>query len=33
MGNAWLGSIDIAIKKAKTDPFFDMNSGEIGKYS
>jgi uncharacterized protein GlcG (DUF336 family) len=33
MDNAWLGSIDIAIKKAKTSRFFDMNSGEIGKAS
>jgi uncharacterized protein GlcG (DUF336 family) len=30
---AWLGSIDIAIKKAKTARYFDMNSGEIGKLS
>jgi len=33
MDGAWLGSIDIAIKKAKTARFFDMNTGEIGKYS
>jgi uncharacterized protein GlcG (DUF336 family) len=33
MDNAWLGSIDIAVKKAKTSRFFDMNSGEIGKLS
>ena len=33
MDGAWLGSIDIAIKKAKTARFFDMNSGEIGKLS
>ncbi|GGH17973.1 GlcG/HbpS family heme-binding protein [Mucilaginibacter phyllosphaerae] len=33
MDNAWLGSIDIAIKKARTARFFDMNSGEIGKLS
>ncbi|HLR32159.1 MAG TPA: heme-binding protein [Fodinibius sp.] len=30
---AWLGSVDIAIKKAKTARFFDMNTGEIGKLS
>ncbi|WP_372633556.1 heme-binding protein [Fodinibius sp.] len=30
---AWLGSIDIAIKKAKTARYFDMNTGEIGKLS
>ena len=28
---AWLGSIDIAIKKAETARYFDMNTGEIGK--
>lgn len=33
MDNAWLGSKDIAIKKAKTARFFDMDSGEIGKLS
>jgi uncharacterized protein GlcG (DUF336 family) len=33
MDQAWLGSVDIAIKKAKTARFFDMNSGEIGKLS
>lgn len=33
MDGAWLGSVDIAIKKAKTANFFDMNSGEIGKLS
>lgn len=33
MDNAWLGSIDISIKKARTARFFDMNSGEIGKLS
>ncbi len=33
MDNAWLGSIDIAIRKAKTARFFDMNTGEIGKLS
>lgn len=33
MDNAWLGSLDIAIKKAKTARFFDMNTGEIGKLS
>jgi uncharacterized protein GlcG (DUF336 family) len=30
---AWLGSIDIAIKKARTARGFDMDSGEIGKLS
>ncbi len=33
MEKAWLGSIDIAIKKAKTARFFDMESGAIGKLS
>jgi uncharacterized protein GlcG (DUF336 family) len=33
MDNAWLGSIDISIRKAKTARYFDMNSGEIGKLS
>jgi uncharacterized protein GlcG (DUF336 family) len=33
MDGAWLGSIDIAIKKAKTARYFDMNSGDIGKLS
>ncbi len=33
MDNAWLGSVDIAIKKAKTSRFFDMDSGELGKLS
>lgn len=33
MDDAWIGSIDIAIKKAKTARFFDMNTGEIGKLS
>ena len=33
MDGAWLGSVDIAIKKAKTARFFDMPTGEIGKLS
>ena len=33
MEGAWLGSIDIAIKKAKTARFFDMPTGELGKLS
>jgi uncharacterized protein GlcG (DUF336 family) len=33
MDGAWLGSIDISIKKAKTARYFDMASGEIGKLS
>jgi uncharacterized protein GlcG (DUF336 family) len=33
MDGAWLGSIDIAQKKARTARYFDMPSGEIGKLS
>jgi uncharacterized protein GlcG (DUF336 family) len=33
MEGAWLGSIDISIKKAKTARYFDMPTGEIGKLS
>lgn len=33
MDNAWLGSIDIAQRKARTARYFNMPSGEIGKLS
>jgi uncharacterized protein GlcG (DUF336 family) len=33
MDNAWLGSIDISQKKARTARYFNMASGEIGKLS
>ena len=33
MDGAWLGSIDIAIKKAKTARYFDMPTGDLGKAS
>lgn len=33
MDDAWTGSIDIAIKKAKTAVFFGMPTDEIGKLS
>lgn len=33
MDGAWLGSIDIAIKKAETARYFNMPSGEVGKLS
>lgn len=33
MDDAWVGSIDIAIKKAKTAVYFGMPTGEIGKLS
>jgi uncharacterized protein GlcG (DUF336 family) len=33
MDNAWLGSIDIAMKKARTARYFNFPTGEIGKLS
>jgi uncharacterized protein GlcG (DUF336 family) len=33
MDDAWLGSIDIAITKARTARFFDMSTGDIGALS
>ena len=33
MDDAWVGSIDISHKKAKTAVFFGMPTGEIGKLS
>ncbi len=33
MDDAWLGSIDISIKKARTARFFNMNTGDIGGLS
>ena len=33
MDGAWLGSLDISIKKAKTARFFDMNTGIVGSLS
>lgn len=33
MDGAWLGSIDIAMKKAKTARFFDMPTSAIGELS
>ncbi len=33
MDKAWLGSMDLAIKKAKTARFFNMESGVLGKLS
>jgi Domain of unknown function (DUF336). len=32
MDNAWVGSVDIAIKKAKTACFFAMNTGKSVSY-
>lgn len=31
MDNAWIGSIDIAIRKAKTARYFDMDTKSLGK--
>lgn len=33
MDGAWLGSIDIATRKARTARFFDMETGALGKLS
>ena len=33
MDDAWVGSIDVAIKKARTAVFFMMPTGEVGKLS
>jgi uncharacterized protein GlcG (DUF336 family) len=33
MDGAWLGSIDISIRKARTARLFDMNTGQIGQLS
>lgn len=33
MDGAWLGSVDIAIRKAKTARFFDMPTGDLGQAS
>jgi uncharacterized protein GlcG (DUF336 family) len=33
MDDAWVGSIDISMKKAKTAIYFGMPTGEIGKLS
>lgn len=33
MDGAWLGSIDISIRKARTTRLFDMNTGDIGALS
>lgn len=33
MDGAWLGSIDISIRKARTARFFDMNTGDVGQLS
>ena len=33
MDGAWLGSIDISVRKARTARYFDMSTGDLGKLS
>ena len=33
MDGAWLGSVDISMRKARTARYFDMPTGELGKLS
>ncbi|TXK51291.1 heme-binding protein [Pontibacter qinzhouensis] len=33
MDGAWLGSVDIAMRKARTARFFDMPTGDLGQAS
>lgn len=33
MDGAWIGSIDVAMRKARTAKFFDMETGELGRLS
>jgi len=33
MDDAWIGSIDLALGKARTARYFNMESGELGKLS
>ncbi|HVU94720.1 MAG TPA: heme-binding protein [Puia sp.] len=33
MDDAWIGSIDVALRKAKTARYFNMETGELGKWS
>ena len=33
MDDAWIGSIDLAMSKARTARYFNMETGEIGKLS
>ncbi|MGV3503186.1 MAG: GlcG/HbpS family heme-binding protein [Adhaeribacter sp.] len=33
MDGAWLGSVDIAIRKARTARYFDMPTGDLGQAS
>jgi uncharacterized protein GlcG (DUF336 family) len=33
MDDAWIGSIDLALRKARTARYFDMETGQLGKWS
>ena len=33
MDEAWIGSIDVAMRKARTARYFNMETGELGKWS
>jgi uncharacterized protein GlcG (DUF336 family) len=33
MDEAWIGSTDVALRKAKTARYFNMETGELGKWS
>lgn len=33
MDDAWIGSIDIALRKARTARYFDMETGQLGEWS
>jgi uncharacterized protein GlcG (DUF336 family) len=33
MDDAWIGSIDIALRKARTARYFNMETGQLGKWS
>src|ERR1700750_635667 len=33
MDEAWIGSIDVALRKARTARYFNMETGELGKWS
>ena len=33
MDEAWIGSIDVAMRKARTARYFNMESGELGRLS
>jgi uncharacterized protein GlcG (DUF336 family) len=33
MDDAWIGSVDVALRKARTARYFNMETGELGKWS